>query len=248
MKGVTMSRRTLSMLFAALALCLGLGLLAAGCGASGPPPPVEPGISEEPLAESTVSILTKCAKSWAGDLKERSYKLRFNVTVNKRGGVSDVAPEGSGLDGSDLEKCMIGALTNMTVPPFVYERAEEQRASRGIPAHARGLVGQTAAEPILIILTPVVIEAAPVVIVVIIGIVVVAAVATSMSSEMSEECEEEWTQARKRCRALLKGRNPPRGVTGGYLDVEDCAKGLVSWDCGGNPIDEGNQGRPGRKY
>jgi hypothetical protein len=200
------------------------------------------------LAESTVSSLTACAKRWAGDLKERSYKLRFNVTINKHGGVSDVDREGAGLDVGDMETCMSGALTNMAVTPFVYARVEEERASRRIPAHARGLVGQTAMEPVIIILTPVIIEAAPVVIVVIIGVVVVAAVASSMSSEMSEECEEEWRQAEKRCRALLKGRNPPRGVTGGYLNVEDCAKGLVSWDCGGNPLDEGNQGRPGRKY
>jgi len=243
-----MCRRTLSMLFAALALCLGLGLVAAGCGASGPLTPVEPGTSEHPLAESTVSHLSECAKSWAGDLKERSYKLHFNVTINNRGRVSDVDPEGSGLDVGDMETCMIGALQNMVVPPFVYERVASERGSRRIPAHARGLVGQTAMEPVIIILTPVIIEAAPVVIVVIIGVVVVAAVASSMSSEMSEECEEEWRQAEKRCRALLKGRNPPRGVTGGYLNVEDCAKGLVSWDCGGNPLDEGNQGRPGRKY
>ena len=73
-----MCRRTLSMLFAALALCLGLGLIAAGCGASARRTPVESGTSEQPLAESTVSKLTECAKSGAGDLKERSYKLHFN--------------------------------------------------------------------------------------------------------------------------------------------------------------------------
>jgi len=87
-----------------------------------------------------------------------------------------------------------------------------------------------------------------VVIIVVIGVVVVAAVASSMSGKMSKECIEEWRKAREDCYAMLASRNPPRGVTGGYLDVEDCAKGLVSRDCGGNPIDEGNQGRPGRKY
>jgi hypothetical protein len=198
-----------------------------------------------------VSNLTECAKNGAGDLKKRSYKLRFNVTVNNRGRVSDVESEGSGLDGSDLEKCMIGALRNMTVPPFVYERAEEVLASRRIPAHARGLVGQTAAEPILIILTPVVIEAAPVVIVVIIGVVVVAAVASSASNKTSEECEEERKWAWRKCLDLLELRDPPRGVTGGYSkvsEVKKCAKGLISKECEGNDIDWGNQGRPGRKY
>jgi len=240
--------RSLSMLFAALVLCLGLGLIAAGCGASGPPTPIESGISEQPLAESTVSNLTACAKHWAIDLEKRSYKLRFNVTLNIRGGVSGVKPEGAGLDVGDMEKCMIGALKNMTVPPFVYERAEEERASRRIPAHARGLVGQTAAEPILIILTPVVIEAAPVVIVVIIGVVVVAAVASSASNEMSEECEEERVWAWKKCLELLELLDPPRGVTGGYEEVKKCAKGLISEKCGGNKVVRDNQGRPGRKY
>jgi hypothetical protein len=236
------------MLFAALALCLGLGLIAAGCGASGALAPIEPGSSEQPLPESTVSNLTKCVKSRAGDLKERSYKLRFNVTVNKRGGVRDVDREGSGLDVGAMEECMMGALSNMTVPPFVYERAEEERASRRIPAHARGLVGQTAAEPILIILTPVVIEAAPVVIIVVIGVVVVAAVASSMSGKMSKECREEWRKAREDCYDMLASRNPPRGVTGGYSEVENCAKGLVSERCEGNKVVEEDQGRPGRKY
>jgi hypothetical protein len=236
------------MLFAALALCLGLGLLAAGCGASGRRTPIESGTSEQPLAESTVSFLTKCAKSWPADLKERSYKLRFNVTVNKRGRVSDVVPEASGLDGSDLEKCMIGALTNMTVPPFVYERVEEELASRRIPAHARGLVGQTAAEPILIILTPVVIEAAPVVIVVVIGIVVTAAIASSVSKKMSKRCEKEWDYGFKKCVELISSPNPPRRLTGGYIDTKERAKGFVSQRCGGNVVDGESQGRPGRKY
>jgi hypothetical protein len=238
------------MLFAALALCLGLGLIAAGCGASGPPTPVEPGTSEHPLAESTVSHLSECAKSWAGDLKERSYKLHFNVTINNRGRVSDVDPEGSGLDVGDMEECMIGALQNMVVPPFVYARVEEERASRRIPAHARGLVGQTAMEPVILILTPVIIEAAPVVIVVVIGVVVVAAVASSMSNEMSEECKKEWDHAHELCEKLLKLPNPPRSITGGFQNTYDCARGLVSRDCNGNrPVNRGDRaGRPGRKY
>ena len=136
----------------------------------------------------------------------------------------------------------------MAVTPFVYARVEEERASRRIPAHARGLVGQTAMEPVIIILTPVIIEAAPVVIVVIIGVVVVAAVASSMSGKMSKECREEWRKAREDCYDMLASRNPPRGVTGGYSEVENCAKGLVSGRCEGNKVVEEDQGRPGRKY
>lgn len=246
-KGFTMRRQALSMVLAALALCLVFGLIAAGCGAGRPLTPIEPGSSEEPLADSTVSHLTKCAKQWAGDLKKRSYKLRFNVTVNNRGRVRGVDPEGSGLDVDHMEKCMVGALHNMTVPTFVYERAEEELASRSIPAHARGLVGQTAAEPILIILTPVVIEAAPVVILVVIGIVVTTAIASSTSKRMSKECLEEWAKALADCDKMINSPNPPRGVTGGYWNPYDCARGLVSWDCKGNELDHG-KGRPGRRY
>jgi len=49
-------------------------------------------------------------------------------------------------------------------------------------------------------------------------------------------CEEEWEEARKQCAQWLSTRNPPRGVTGGYRNVEDCARGLVSERCGGNPV------------
>lgn len=32
-------------------------------------------------------------------------------------------------------------------------------------------------------------------------------------------------------------RQPARGLTGGYNEVEECAKGLVSEACGGNPVE-----------
>ncbi|NUQ79656.1 MAG: hypothetical protein HUU21_39625 [Polyangiaceae bacterium] len=236
------------MVFAILALCLGLGLIAAGCGASGGLTPIESGRSEDLLAESTVSHLNKCAKQWAGDLKKRSYKVRYNVTVNRHGGVRGVDRAGTGLDVDPMEKCMVGALRNMTVPSFVYERAEEELATQRIPTHARGLFGQAVAEPILIILTPVVIEAAPVVIIVVIGIVVTAAIASSTSKRMSKECLEEWAKALADCEEMISSPNPPRGVTGSYWNPRDCARGLVSEDCKGNKVDHGNQGRPGRRY
>jgi hypothetical protein len=48
-------------------------------------------------------------------------------------------------------------------------------------------------------------------------------------------CKEEWEAARKQCIEWLSSPNPPRGVTGGYRNIEDCARGLVSERCGGNP-------------
>jgi len=59
-----------------------------------------------------------------------------------------------------------------------------------------------------------------------------------------EDCEKQWTEARLVCRSLIyeqmqqrAGRRKKRsitGVTGGHTDVEECARGLVSEECGGN--------------
>jgi RHS repeat-associated protein len=51
-----------------------------------------------------------------------------------------------------------------------------------------------------------------------------------------DPCEEEWREAYETCRDLLSKPNPPRGVTGGYKNIQDCARGLVSEECGGNPV------------
>ncbi|MDQ3160790.1 MAG: RHS repeat-associated core domain-containing protein, partial [Pseudomonadota bacterium] len=59
-------------------------------------------------------------------------------------------------------------------------------------------------------------------------------------------CEKEWREARRLCQQLIyeqmlqaAGRRKKRsvtGVTGGYTDVEECARGLVSERCGGNRV------------
>ena len=61
---------------------------------------------------------------------------------------------------------------------------------------------------------------------------------------------KEWDAARVRCRVLIyeqmqqrAGRRKKRvttGVTGGYTDVEDCARGLVSEACRGNNVKYSN--------
>lgn len=47
-------------------------------------------------------------------------------------------------------------------------------------------------------------------------------------------CKEEWEAARSDCAGWLSMPNPPRGLSGGYTNIEDCARGLVSERCGGN--------------
>ena len=54
---------------------------------------------------------------------------------------------------------------------------------------------------------------------------------------LADGCAEEWAQARLRCKILLTMPNPPRRLTGGYKDVEGCAKEFVSERCGGNPVE-----------
>ena len=60
------------------------------------------------------------------------------------------------------------------------------------------------------------------------------------------DCDREWREARQVCRDLIyeqmqqqAGRRKKRsvtGVTGGYTDVEECARGLVSEACGDNKV------------
>ena len=82
-----------------------------------------------------------------------------------------------------------------------------------------------------------------IVVTVVVVVAVVAVVAT-----MSAECQQEWRKAKDKCAELLEWNDPPHGVTGGYVDTRECARGLVHVDCGGNRVDEGGQpARPGRR-
>jgi hypothetical protein len=51
-----------------------------------------------------------------------------------------------------------------------------------------------------------------------------------------DPCKKEWMSARDYCNELLNSPNPPRALTGGYANVEDCARGFVSAACGGNSV------------
>lgn len=52
----------------------------------------------------------------------------------------------------------------------------------------------------------------------------------------NDDCEKEWEDAFRMCENYNTQRDPPRGVTGGYTNVYQCAKGLVSQRCGGNRV------------
>jgi len=48
-------------------------------------------------------------------------------------------------------------------------------------------------------------------------------------------CNKERNAARRQCAAEFASRKPNEAKTGGYLNIEDCMRGLVSEKCGGNP-------------
>jgi hypothetical protein len=50
-------------------------------------------------------------------------------------------------------------------------------------------------------------------------------------------CEEEWANARLMCTQELSKKNPSKLITGGYKNVAECSRGLVSEACGGNKVE-----------
>jgi hypothetical protein len=57
------------------------------------------------------------------------------------------------------------------------------------------------------------------------------------------DCDKEWDEARALCRKEFAKPYPSRNITGGYRDVESCARGHVSQRCGGNSFDDTPRGR-----
>lgn len=55
----------------------------------------------------------------------------------------------------------------------------------------------------------------------------------------TKECEKEWEEAFADCAKELAKPHPSRAITGGYNNIYDCARGLVSEACGGNRVDHG---------
>lgn len=68
-------------------------------------------------------------------------------------------------------------------------------------------------------------------------VIAVVAAAVCVATAVAPDCDEEWRQAREDCAKWLSEPNPHRHPTGGYRNIEDCARGLVSEACGGNPVD-----------
>ncbi len=244
-----MSRPTIATMLAALALCLGFGLISVGCGTRTGPVPVPDATPDNPVPESTLSRLKECAEQWADDLESRSYEVGFELTITEVGYVDEAEPMEPRLGVRAMESCMASALRTMHVPQFVMEKVSSELSSQGMGAEGRGLIGQTETmDKFILTLGPIIIEAGPVAI--ILTLAIVGTVAMVKAVEMTqEECDEERDWAEKHCRKLLESPNPSRHQTGGYTNVKDCMKGFISQKCKeGNPVDYGDQpARPGRK-
>ncbi len=241
--------RPIATVLAALALCLGFGLISAGCGARTGPVPVPDATPDNPVPESTLSRLKECAEQWADDLESRSYEVGFELTITEVGYVDEAEPMEPRLGVRAMESCMASALRTMYVPQFVMEKVSSELSSQGMSAEERGLIGQTETmDKFILTLGPIIIEAGPVAIILTLAIVGTVAMVKLADKKEQEECNKEWKDARDDCIELLNLRDPPRYVKGPYNDVENCARGLVREKCGGNRIDYGDQGaRPGRK-
>ncbi len=175
--------------------------------------------------------------------------MRFPLTpaAGKGDQVREVTPRRPRLEDADLERCMMAALRTMA--DAGYSPDPDDLISRGGLLPARGVLANVSVLPEVIRLIPVVVTGSGVTIVVVVAVLVVAAAVSipKQKKPTKAQCDKEWEEARKQCRGQLKIPGPKSrwGITGGYTDVEECARGLVSEPCKGNDVDHG---RPGRRY
>lgn len=228
-----------------------LGLLPLGCAATDDyvEVPAQP-FEAAPIVEQTVppeirAALQTCAKARAAHLSKHSYEATFEIQATARGEIEEIKPKGNRLDDADLETCMTNALKSLPIREYL--PPDDSLMSPADPQSAlsssRALLGTTALLPQAIRLVPIVITAPGGITIVVAVAIVMVAVAT-----MSAECQEEWRKAKDKCADMLEWNDVPRGVTGGYVNTKDCARGLVHVDCGGNRTDDGDRGaRPGRR-
>jgi hypothetical protein len=210
-----------------------------------PPQPSDLSSFHRALSPSTVVALQNCVNEGVSRLSRHSYELAFEVQVTRQGVVDDVDLNGKGLDDVELEECMIDALEAMVVSDLLLQDTSLPTTSQNVLPSGRTLIGTADVLPQLIELAPIVVSASGVTIVVGVGVIVLT---TAVIAHMSKECKAEWRRAKKKCRDYLDSNDPPTGVTGGYINTKDFARGLVSMRCGGNRADDGGQGaRPGRR-
>lgn len=211
-----------------------------------PPQPTEPASSERAVALGIVIALKNCVTTGVSRLSRHSYELSFEVEATPKGVIQEVKSKGSRLDDAQMEACMIDALEGMSVRDFLPTEDSSPAMSKNVLPSSRSLIGTAETVlPQLIRLAPIVISASGVTIIVGVGVIVLVAAAVAT---MSAECVQEWEHAYEECLKQLESNDPDYGVTGGYINAKECARGLVRVGCGGNRVDDGGQpARPGRR-
>lgn len=238
-----------------LGAMLPMSLMPGGCAAAddyvevqSPPQPTESStVVEQELPEATKLALQTCAKEHAAKLPKHSYNIAFEIQVTARGEIDEIKAKGNRLENAEIETCMTEALKALSVRDYL--RPDDSLTSppepQSVSSSSRALLGTTALLPQAIRLAPIVITA-PGGVIIVVAVVIVVAIAVA---SMSAECVEEWDKAYKECDRQLDSNDPDHGVTGGYTNRKDCARGLVGQRCGGNRYDgDGRVARPGRRY
>jgi hypothetical protein len=169
-----------------LALCLGIAFTPLGCGSSQEFPAEPPRQAQEgPTApESTVALLTECAKRGAAHLTDTHYAILFDVDVNGSGSVGEARVRDSMLPDREMEACMVGALEAMSVPRSVMAMRSSHRVSGGkVSPESRAYMGDVS------VVGGAIVNLVPI-LVVIAGVTVLVGVTLYVAEYIAEETAE----------------------------------------------------------
>ncbi|MDI1483932.1 hypothetical protein [Polyangium sp. y55x31] len=141
--------------------CATLSLVPLGCGAK----ITYPAASEGPrVPDATAERLRACVDEFGSDLRGGYYVFDYTVKVDEEGRVVDVASKG--VPHADLAGCTRLALRAMTVPEDLLRLRKLRLSASPAPSAERGLVGHPALVVVAIALADLIIEAAPIVVVI----------------------------------------------------------------------------------
>ncbi|MDI1482495.1 hypothetical protein [Polyangium sp. y55x31] len=116
------------------------------------------------VPDATAERLRACVDELGGELRGGYYTFDVTVKVDEDGHVADV--ESKGVPHTELATCMRIALRGMTVPEELLRLRKLRLSESTAPPAERGLVGHPALVVVAIALADLIIEAAPIVVVI----------------------------------------------------------------------------------
>ncbi|MDC0742101.1 hypothetical protein [Polyangium mundeleinium] len=161
------SPRVRTLVSGGLLACATTALVPLGCGATVRQLAQQDDRPRVPVA--TAERLRECVDEFGGDLSGGYYTFDVAVKVDEDGRVIDVASKG--VAHADLTGCMRLALRGMTIPEDLLRMRKLRLSASPAPANGqtpaeRGLVGNPALVVVAIALADLIIEAAPIVVVI----------------------------------------------------------------------------------